>query len=363
MAQAFCILGMHRSGTSLVAQLLARLGVDFGPRRELLDADADNPKGYWEIERVVHANEWILQSLGRRWDTAFPLPRGWHASPELRHHRAHVRKVLGELFAGRERFGWKDPRCCLTLPLWRNALEQAGTPVHCVLVLRNPLDVARSLARRNDFAVANGLGLWYHYTLQCLVDSVGAPRVAVRYQDLLSQPLQEATRLAGALSLDNSKIQTAVEETIDPALCHSRSDTEDLAEEASELVVGLYDRLVSTLRGNVSWQDMDREAGERLRDLQRYAAVLQHDRERQVRESSRVEQLENQLRTFRTRLARAEEMERELEGIYTSTWWQMADRYWRLRRRLSRLADRWFRRFRRDPDGSGSAGAPPGVSD
>lgn len=105
MAQAFCILGMHRSGTSLVAQVLDRLGVVFGPREELLIANEDNPKGYWEIERVVHANDWILQELGRRWDTAFPLPRGWYDRPKLQHHRLHVRNLLEELFSGRELFG------------------------------------------------------------------------------------------------------------------------------------------------------------------------------------------------------------------------------------------------------------------
>lgn len=367
MTQAYCILGMHRSGTSLVAQLLARLGVDFGPRRELLDADVDNPKGYWEVERIVHANEWILQSLGRRWDTAFPLPRSWHESPELRHHRAHLRKVLEELFSGSERFGWKDPRCCLTLPLWRRALDEAGIPVGFVLVLRNPLDVARSLAKRNGFDVSNALGLWYHYTLRSLVDSAGASRVAVRYQDLLDRPLAEAAALAEALALDTTAVQAAVEETIDPALCHSRSDAEDLAHEAPELIADLYDRLASTLRGELSWEAMDREARKRLRDLQRYAGVLRHDRERQVRESSRIEQLEGQLRTLRARQERVEEMEQELERIYASSWWRMANRYWRLRRRFGRVAERWFGRSRRDPDAprsaGGSTGTPPDASD
>lgn len=332
--QALCILGMHRSGTSLVAQLLGHLGVDFGPRDELLDANADNPKGYWEIERIVHANDWVLQTLGRRWDTAFPLPEGWHTRSDLEPHRAHVRAVLEELFAGRERFGWKDPRCCLTLPLWRDALHDLGSPVQAILVVRNPLDVARSLARRDGFGLVSSLGLWYHSTLQALADTAGHPRVAVCYEDLLDQPIREVGRLAEALSLDPAGVEATVGQVLDPDLCHSRSDAGDLAGQAPDLVTDLYQDLVAAVHGQKPWKELERQVEERLRDLARFAAVLQHDREREVRESARIERLESEVRNLRTRIGRAEELEAELEGIYTSGWWQWADRYWRFRRWL-----------------------------
>jgi len=334
MPHALCILGMHRSGTSLVAQLLEGLGVDFGPREELLDANAANPRGYWEIERIVHANEWILQTLGRRWDTAFPLPEGWHTSPELDRHRTHVRTVLEELFGSCERFGWKDPRCCLTLPLWRESLADLGTSVHFVLVLRNPLDVARSLARRNDFTPEGSLGLWYHYTLQALVGSAGQPRAVVCYEDLLDRPIREVERLSRSLSLDGSAVETTVRQAVDPKLCHSRSDPKKLDRQAPVHVVSIYRSLLAALEGEISWDEVDREAQVRLRDLERHASVLRHDREREVRESTRIEHLESELRNLRTRIGRTEELETELEGIYASAWWQWADRYWRFRRWL-----------------------------
>lgn len=41
-----CVIGMHRSGTSLVTRILNLLGVDLGPAEQLMAPYAvDNPKG------------------------------------------------------------------------------------------------------------------------------------------------------------------------------------------------------------------------------------------------------------------------------------------------------------------------------
>jgi hypothetical protein len=47
-------------------------------------------------------------------------------------------------FVGREWWGWKDPRNCLTLPFWQGFFPGMKT----VVCLRHPLEVVRSLERR-----------------------------------------------------------------------------------------------------------------------------------------------------------------------------------------------------------------------
>ena len=42
------VLGMHRSGTSLVARMLNLMGVYFGPEGIGTNANEENPKGFWE---------------------------------------------------------------------------------------------------------------------------------------------------------------------------------------------------------------------------------------------------------------------------------------------------------------------------
>ena len=49
------VAGMHRSGTSLTAGLLARLGIDMG--RDLVPADRANPRGYFEDVELVRFHQ------------------------------------------------------------------------------------------------------------------------------------------------------------------------------------------------------------------------------------------------------------------------------------------------------------------
>src|SRR5690349_13108524 len=76
--QIVVVLGMPRSGTSLLTNLLQKLGIDLGDK--LAAADANNPTGYWEHEEICQTQEDLLRQLGRRWidpTGTLPLPSGW----------------------------------------------------------------------------------------------------------------------------------------------------------------------------------------------------------------------------------------------------------------------------------------------
>ena len=62
-----CILGMHRSGTSLLTRVLNLMGVYLGPDAHLLQPLAENPKGFWEHKEIWKLNEDILWRLGGSW--------------------------------------------------------------------------------------------------------------------------------------------------------------------------------------------------------------------------------------------------------------------------------------------------------
>ena len=44
----FVVVGMHRSGTSIVSRLLNLLGAHLGPEDDLMPPKPDNPTGFWE---------------------------------------------------------------------------------------------------------------------------------------------------------------------------------------------------------------------------------------------------------------------------------------------------------------------------
>lgn len=52
--KAFVVLGFQRSGTSLVGQILSKLGVHFGEGDDMKKIDFRNPKGFFENEKIFN---------------------------------------------------------------------------------------------------------------------------------------------------------------------------------------------------------------------------------------------------------------------------------------------------------------------
>jgi hypothetical protein len=189
------VLGMHRSGTSTVTRLLNMGGAYFGPEGVSNGADEGNLKGFWERVDVRAACDGLLQESGFDWwkVAGFSLDR--IPEPVRARHVRSLGRIILELDAHRP---WvvKEPRLSLLFPLVRPALE---LPV-CVHVTREPLEVARSLETRNGFPAPAGLALWELYTIRSFEASAGLPRLLVRYEDMMSAPVDAFAGLVGQLS-------------------------------------------------------------------------------------------------------------------------------------------------------------------
>ncbi len=181
------ILGMHRSGTSMVAEALASGGLFVGEPDELLAGQEDNPRGFWEREDVVALNDEILAANNATW---YRPPRQAPACTDA--HRAAMGEILGRL-PGDRSWQLKDPRQVLTWPLWREVLGD----VVLVFVYRDPIAVATSLQRRNGFPLSLGLWLWEHYNRLALAALQGRDYLALSYEAVARDPAQT---LSAALS-------------------------------------------------------------------------------------------------------------------------------------------------------------------
>src|SRR6476659_6240655 len=171
---AVCVLGMHRSGTSLVARLLNLLGVDLGPDTSLMPPTADNPSGYWEHQRIMDLNDDVLLRLGGTWYEPPQVSPSVFAGPDFADLRRTARRLISAEFGASRLWGWKDPRSCLVLPFW-----QLVVPISkYVVCVRNPADVTRSVSRAIG-SVDRGLDLWLRYTTDALSFTRGQPRLLV----------------------------------------------------------------------------------------------------------------------------------------------------------------------------------------
>jgi len=216
------VMGMHRSGTRLLVEVLDKLGVFMGA-----DVQADS-----ESVAFMLINEGILHQCGAFWSE----PMAAHfmlAQPEIVEQiaagaRAAVAAQL-ERYAGsaawhraphREAwpvFGWKDPRNTFTLPVWK----QVFPSLRAIHLVRHGVDVAASLARRHaealraatgeavppaltvirdralgilssrrGWTLAEALTMWEQYVEKGREESaaLGDRALEIRYEDLLARP-------------------------------------------------------------------------------------------------------------------------------------------------------------------------------
>ena len=151
------LIGMHRSGTTLIARMLESVGVFMGYQQ---DENA-------EAQFFLKLNGWLFRQSGAAWDRPLPV-KELLQNPDVRdlcreYLQAMVFSTRAAYFLGPSRYkggkslakmrtpwGWKDPRNTFTLPLWMPIFPGAKV-IH---VYRNGVDVARSLAVREQQGVA-----------------------------------------------------------------------------------------------------------------------------------------------------------------------------------------------------------------
>jgi len=219
------IIGMHRSGTSLITRMLEALGLFVGKKK-----DPNN-----EALFFLRINDWILRWSGGAWD----YPGAVQSLLEHKEGRELLVAYSSYLmkspriisFLGWAKYlmyrspdnldipwGWKDPRNTFTLPLWLELFPNAKV-IH---IYRHGVDVANSMktrrvqemsrviaSRRSNKLVGwlrlqqvrlgdtfrctsleGGLSLWEEYLQKARahVSSLQDRAIELRYETLLAEP-------------------------------------------------------------------------------------------------------------------------------------------------------------------------------
>ena len=228
------VLGMHRSGTSVLTRVLNLLGADVG--RDLLAARQDiNARGFWEHRELVAINEKLLSAVGRSWYDFLPLPSSLWSGEAIAGLQEQAVTFLGTAFAEDATLAViKDPRLCLLLPFWESAAKQAGWKPVVILATRSPAEVAASLCRRDPLTQMSADLLWLRYTEDSERYSRELPRLCVDYAGLLADWKAVMGKVSKALGMDwPVDIHTASEaisQAIDPGLRHQREVEEHQGE-------------------------------------------------------------------------------------------------------------------------------------
>jgi len=233
------IIGMHRSGTSLIAGFLHKAGIFMGYKQD------DNNESIF-FQRL---NEFLFRQANAFWDN----PHNFlfidqhfkdYAKGLIELHLKGLRRVE---YIGLRKFlkyksikdidfpwGWKDPRNTFTIDIWKEIFSEAKI-VH---VFRNPVDVAESLRKREyrlrmdgriglkerikEFLlrgkvypcwsvrvqdIFEGINLWCQYTEKALsLDKEFGERILhVKYETFLEKPEESFREILKFAGLDMSK--------------------------------------------------------------------------------------------------------------------------------------------------------------
>lgn len=245
------IIGMHRSGTSLVARQLIAAGVFLGSR---LDVNA-------EATLFQGLNDWLLDQTAAAWDQPAPFLRLMEYPNLLDLEQDYLAGILASpralTYTGLRRYrhfvsangldepwGWKDPRNTFTLPIWLRLYPDA----HVVHVLRHGVDAAASLLTRTQSrattiqsryaqrrrtywirpksggfvpslrssSLADAFGLWKEYVAQARQDleSVGSRGIEIRYESFLADPHAEMGKLTSFLDISGARAASSLGQSV-----------------------------------------------------------------------------------------------------------------------------------------------------
>lgn len=349
------VLGMHRSGTSALTDLLRRMGLWAGERGDFPPADEHNRAGYFEHLDVWAVDEALLRALGATWSEVADLD----LAKLDEGHRAAFHERIRDVVEDLDRHGsWvvKDPRLCLLLPLWREHL----TRPFCVLIHRQPLAVARSLAKRDGLPILRGIALWEAYNRAALAHSRDLPRTLLSHRELMADPAATLHRLHREMvrhhpPLARLQVPSAEElrTTLDPALIHYRQEPDRerlyLNPPQQDLLSALADGTALDLdpvpplspgaRDLLAhpWTKGESQDRERtLRELQDRELSTRQDLERLTRELKEIDQT---VQDLRARLAaetdRSVTLDRAIEELDALISALLTSRSWRLGRALT----------------------------
>ena len=239
------VLGMHRSGTSLCANILSALGVDMADE---IGVNLGNDRGHWERHEIVELHDRILDLFDRGYFGHFhdfALPVAWWADPRVAHIRREIIAFL-EKRMGDGYFGFKDPRTVRLMPVWHQIFNELKLAPKLVLCLRNPAQIARSLNARDGLDPEIGEYRWLVHTIDFFRYASNFDFCTVGYEGWFSDPSANLEKLQKFLDLQwqqsEADLSLVLSGIIDPA---ARHDDPEHREPSQPLVRSLYKLAVS----------------------------------------------------------------------------------------------------------------------
>jgi hypothetical protein len=246
-----------------MTRVLSLLGASLP--KVLMEAQSDDPAGFWEAQAVTNLNDEILQGQDSEWDDVFAFRQRNYLSNFDRFYLGRALELLEVEFDGSDVIVLKDPRISVLTTFWNRALAEAGYAVTYIAMVRNPMEVADSLRDRNGFPREKSLLLWSGYMLALERDTRGLERIFISYDELMSDWRAARRRIEETAAAPFPRDTAAAANEIDRFLNHKLRHHESRADllenrDVPEHVKTLYRAFIDAGQGG----EIDRAAVDRV---------------------------------------------------------------------------------------------------
>jgi len=246
MKKCIIVLGMHRSGTSVLSNLVSLMGCHIG-RTDTMPKRADNPKGFFENYKIYKFNQNLLEENNVSWDEYSFTVKDIHKN-QFRNYVEQAKVIIQEEFNYVNLFFIKDPRMCLLFPIWEAALEELNIETKCILSYRSILEVSLSLEKRNQFSLVKSMMIWSHYFFQSELNSRSKERILIRFNQDYENIEALLKTLSQFIGVDlDAEIKKTAKETYSKKLVHHSIKEQNLSDDIPSYLKSLI-KLISESR-------------------------------------------------------------------------------------------------------------------
>ena len=222
------VLGMHRSGTSLITRSLGTLGFQFGDNL-MQSMEGNNDKGFWEDLNIYELNEEMLRYCNKMWWSTEPISK--QDVENLIHNGFQSRAIslINEKVNNVNLLGLKDPRIAKLFKFWHIVFEKVDAEITYVFAVRNPMSVAYSLQKRDGIEFCHSYMAWIDHCLSILGSLDGKRWTTIEYEKLIENTEEELARLSELTGQTkvNEELQEFKNSFIDKSLQHTHFTVED----------------------------------------------------------------------------------------------------------------------------------------
>jgi hypothetical protein len=232
------IIGMHRSGTTMISKILENLGIFMGVKKEINN----------EAVFFIKINDWIMEQFNASWDQ--PYNMNYLSYNNIAQIKKAITRPLKDIraieFLGLKYYlkfrdirklnfpwGWKDPRTTFTIDIWKEIFPKAKI-LH---IYRNPIDISESLRKREEelnskfkmttikrikefflkgkigyvsscrlHNIYEGINLWKQYIEKSFSLSNNTINILhIRYEDILTDPKTYLDKIFSFVEIPYSK--------------------------------------------------------------------------------------------------------------------------------------------------------------